>query len=96
MLRSWEIKLSKGQKIIDFAKKLCVDQTYVSDYLEHLHNMSSLHNIRSNESNSKKTSVYRCVEDYDWQDLVISGKLKSLVIQELEKISRKTKSQEGW
>ena len=80
MFLSGEIKLNK-----DFAKKFCVDQTYVSHYYEHLQNMSALQKDRSNERHSQKTKHLQMhYGDYNWQDLVISGKLKSLVIQELD------------
>ena len=80
------IYLQHEETITEFPEKLYVKNNYVTNYVQHLTNLQHGKDIRS-----KKRAKDKCqrdkkgYDDYSWLDLVVSGKLESLKVVELDK-----------
>ncbi len=86
LFESGDLTPSSTQGIVDFSKKFCVKEKYVLEYLQHLSNLQRLQNMRkSDRQRTKAKSLAKAYSEYDWKQLVESGKLKSLYVAELDK-----------
>lgn len=86
LFKDGDITSNNGAKVEEFSQKYCVDAKPVIEYLKHLEDLQTSSLIRENERKKK-----RCIEsnkrykDYDWPNVISSGKLSKLKVTELDK-----------
>jgi len=81
-----KISSNDNTKIGKFSKKYIVNESLINSYLEHLKNIESRKELRAKERHQAKTiQDLKSYEDYDWDGLYESGKLKELKVAELNK-----------
>ena len=86
MYSNGEITLNDEELIQQTSKKLNVEVCHVVQSVEHLRNLEASKRRREKENEEKKKKrVNMKYDDYDWIDLVVSGKINKLCSAELDK-----------
>ncbi|XP_070570891.1 uncharacterized protein [Ptychodera flava] len=84
--KAGEMSADTPDKVQDFANTFCVEPKHVESYLSHLQNLRHLQTIRTQDRVSKRRDrACKDYSDYDWLDLVLNGKLGTLILSELDK-----------
>jgi hypothetical protein len=84
--KAGELSLETPKKIEEFSEKYHVVPQYTERYLLHMQNLKQLQHIRTqNRSFQRTEKKIKQYQDYDWLDIVVNGKLRTLLISELDK-----------
>ena len=79
-------KLDSEEEIVEFSKTFIVPSELVKAYIEHLQHLRYTKQLRSvsaeQERQRRKDKLYK---DYNWEELLLTGGLKSLCVFELDK-----------
>ena len=80
------ISSSNCEQISSFSKTFCVEERYVVSYVKHLEQLAAAASIREKEKKlKKKIEEAKTYEEYNWPDLIDSGKLNKIKVKELDK-----------
>ncbi|CAB4041730.1 Transient receptor potential cation channel subfamily A member 1, partial [Paramuricea clavata] len=86
MYNNGEITLNDEELIQQMSRKLNVEVCHVVQSIEHLRNLEASKRRREKENEEKNKRRFNMkYEDYDWIDLVVSGKINKLYSAELDK-----------
>jgi hypothetical protein len=92
MYKDGKISLNDKDAIEEVAAKLAINETLVVSCIEHLRNLEANKERRERErmkiKDKKENSKF---EDYNWLELVLSGKINKLLVVELNKYLEKYK-----
>jgi hypothetical protein len=92
MFNTESIFLDQEDLITEFSDKFYVKREYVVNYIQHLTNLHHTKGIRARQrARDKVEREGKDYDDYNWLDLVVNGKLKSLKVVELDKYLDKNK-----
>jgi len=81
-----ELSINSSDAITEFSSKFIVEEKLVKNYIEHLSQLQSVSEIRSQERiKEKQARALKDVHCYDWKALVEKGELGTLKVPELDK-----------
>ena len=82
----WNISLNEHETIEKTSKKLNIEICHAVSCLEHLRSLDIGKSRKARDKDAKKQHKnYMKYEDYDWMQLVISGKISKLYVLELDR-----------
>ena len=86
MFKDGSISTSNCEKLRTFSEEFCVEEKHVVSYVKHLEQLATVASIRERAGRLNRTiEEGRQNQDYNWSDLIESGKLDKLKVKELDK-----------
>ena len=92
MFKDGSISTSNCEKLRTFSEEFCVEEKHVVSYVKHLEQLATVASIRERAGRLNRTiEEGRQNQDYNWSDLIESGKLDKLKVKELDKYLKEHK-----
>ena len=88
LFKDGSISSSNCEKLRTFSEEFCVEEKHVVSYVKHLEQLATVasYSIRERERRLNQTiEEGKQYQDYNWSDLIESGKLSKLKVKELDK-----------
>ena len=86
MFKDGSISTSNCEKLRTFSEEFCVEEKHVVSYVKHLEQLATVASFRERVGRLNRTiEEGRQNQDYNWSDLIESGKLDKLKVKELDK-----------
>ena len=86
LFKKGEISSDSLQAIETFSKSYSVETNLVCEYIRHLEHLKYMQDIRTREREStKKKRSEKQYTEYEWDRLIMNGKLGGLLVSELDK-----------
>ena len=84
-------KLETAKEIAEFSRTFVVSEDLVKTYVDHLNYLEFLKSLRNKATTEKQQNrEAKAYEDYNWNELVLTGGLSSLYVCELNTYLKKT------
>ena len=86
LFKDGSISSSNCEKLRTFSEEFCVEEKHVVSYVKYLEQLANVASIRERERTLNRTiEEGKQYQDYNWSDLIESGKLSKLKVKELDK-----------
>ncbi len=92
LFKDGAISSGDSEKVKEAASRYFVEEKHVLGYIRHLEELQVVSAIREEDRKKKRAADNnKAYKDYDWENIITSGKLATLKVKELEKYLKEHK-----